>query len=153
MRSQSLLIIGRSYTQPTRFPQCDVTWTTTQAYKEDSNISLIPNLLVWGCHSADTDSRVDYDIREHKRKWAETISKTGRQYSNQICYMLAAVGHTDSLIASVTLFGCIFMDEPWLHELPYVAYHIGYLKALGIPTTICQPSNVLIPKLYGGMET
>ena len=149
-RRHSLLIIGRAYTPPIRFPRCDATWTTLSTVVHDPAIQLIPDLLVWDCHKkpADAPDIPIYDLRDDLDKWGALVAHRGRTFANQLCYMLADVGTDTSSFASVTLLGCQFADPAWRHEAQYIAYHLGYLRAKGVAYTIIPPSDILPPFTY-----
>jgi hypothetical protein len=154
MRNSSLLILGAAYTPPVRFPRCDATWTTYSAYAADSSIRFLPNLMVWDCHDIAFDippnaHHVDIHADDSRDAFASLTNTHGRTFANQMCYMLADVSQPTSPFATVHMYGCAFADEDHLYQLQYITYHIGYLRALGVPVTIHQPSNILPPLRYG----
>lgn len=150
-RHASLLVLGRNYPRGARFPQCDVTWTTLACVNDDKDILLLPNLMVWDTgHDIENKYDVDfYNINDDPEAWAVHKETHGRTFANQYCWMLADVSHEGSPFASVTLFGMGAFDEEYHHEVPYITYHLGYLRAVGVGITICQPSAILKPVVYG----
>jgi hypothetical protein len=150
-RNNSLLILGHGYTPPARFPQCDITWTTLATVNDDRNILNLPNLLVWDT-GHDIENKYDvpfYNINSDAEKWLRYRQTHGNTFANQYCWMLADVAGDGSSVAAVTLFGVRMTDPEYVNELSYMAYHIGFLRARGVGITICQPSQLLRPRLYG----
>ena len=150
-RYQSLLLIGHGYTPPARFPRCDETWTTLACVNDDRNILNIKNLHVWDCgHDIENKYNVEvYDINRHADRWRAIAFKRGHTFANQFCWMLADAA---AWAASVTLFGMRMTDPEYANEIQYMAYHLGYLRAHGVGITICDPSQLLRPQLYGLKE-
>lgn len=156
-RYASLLILGRNYPSGSRFPRCDATWATLSTVNDDKAILQLPNLKVWDCgHDIENMWGVDvYDYTREsnpatgKNPWLCYLDSHGRTFANQYCWMLADVSGEASPFASVTLFGMNMIDEEYIHELQYITYHLGYLRALGVGITICDPSAILRPFVYG----
>lgn len=153
MRSRNLLIVGTAYQQPARFPQCDITWTTLSAVNADRNIVNLPNLVVWDCHDRPGEIENVYDVpvldlRGHMPKVDEMIERHGPKFANQFCYMMADVAREDSPVNHVTLYGVGGYDAEHINQFQYMTYWLGYLDALGVSHTICQPSALLRPATY-----
>lgn len=153
-RHASLLLLGRGYKRPVRFPRCDVTWTTLACVNDDPDILQIPNLKVWDCgHDIENPHNVDfYDINtlvDGRNPWLHYLDTHGQTFANQYCWMLADVSCDMSPFASVTCFGFSFDEDEYIHQLQYIAYHLGILRAKGVGITICEPSALLRPSTYG----
>lgn len=151
MRSHSLLVLGKGYTKPAHFPRCDATWTTLACVNDDPDILNLKNLHVWDC-GHDIENTYDVPIinfNDEPTKWRQLISVHGQRFADQYCWMLADVGGDHSPFASVTLFGILLSDEEYQHKLQYITYFLGYLSAKNVGLTICDPSQVLRPSLYG----
>lgn len=149
-RNASLLLLARGYAHPARFPRCDATWTTLACVNDDPDILQLPNLGVWDCgHDIGNPHNVPLIDINDDRKWERYLDTHGRTFANQYCWMLADISSPGSPFANVTLFGFNMTDEEYVHELQYMAYHLGVLRAAGVGITICDPSALLRPSTYG----
>lgn len=149
-RHASLLLLARSYSKPTRFPRCDATWTTLACLNNDSAILQLPGLSVWDCgHDIENPHNVPLININDDEEWLSYLDSHGHTFTNQYCWMLADVSNATSPFANVTLFGFTMADEVYTHELQYIAYHLGILRAKGVGVTICEPSIILRPSTYG----
>lgn len=151
MRGNSILILGRGYTAPARFPRCDVTWTTLRCVNDDPNILRIPNLLVWDTgHNIPNPHGVElFNVNEARDSWQRHIDTHGHKFANQYCWMLADIASEGSPFASVTLFGMNMTTDEHHDQAQYMTYFLGYARAQGVSLTICEPSSLLRPQLYG----
>ena len=152
--ARSLLIVGRGYTKPAHFPQCDETWTTLACVNDDASLLHLPNLRVWDCHDIENVYHVPvYDIRADSEQWLEHVHTHGRTFANLFCWMLADLSTYPVQFYTVVLYGMKMSDVEYQHQAQFVAYHIGYLRARGVSVVIEQPSHLLPPAVYGIVES
>lgn len=151
---RTLLIVGRGKSA-IPLPASDMTWTFLSAANADEQLASRAH-AIWDCHGGEViepASHVDtaklYDFRSELRVRAY-FDKTGRRYSNQLCWMLALAGdHYEAGIFGALLLYRMPFDEEKLYELPYVMWHLGRLHAIGMPVVIEPGSYLEIPQTYG----